>query len=104
MPRPNWREVNATCFVYTVGGVDFKIEYKTKEVSSGIFENRWLFYGSIDHHSWYEHILPCVTSFYEEAQIEAEKIVVEAVTKNMKYYLDLGNKFANMLSEAIMGG
>lgn len=103
MPRPNWIKVSDFCYLYTVGGVDFKIEYKTKEVTSGTFENHWLFTGSIDHHSWYEHILTN-SSYYEEAQIEAEKVIIEAVSKEMKYHLELGNKFANMLSEAIMGG
>ncbi len=100
MGKKKWTKVSDTCYLYTLGGIDFKIEYKTKEVRAGLFENRWLFTGSIDHHSWYEHILPC-SSYYEEAQKEAEKIVVEAISKEMKYHLDLGNKFAQMLSEAI---
>ncbi len=100
MSRPNWTKVSDTCYLYTVGGIDFKIQYKEKEIKAGIFENHWLFTGSIDHRSWYEHILTCI-SYYEEAQIEAEKIVIEAVAEEMKYHLDLGNKFANMLSEAI---
>lgn len=104
MPRPNWTKVSDSCYLYTVGGIDFKIEYKAKEIKADTFENRWLFTGSIDHHSWYEHILPCVSSYYEEAQIEAENVVVEAISKEMKYHLDLGNKFAQMLSEAILNG
>lgn len=102
MPRPNWTKISDTCYLYTVGGRDFKIEYKAAEIMSGVFENRWLFTGSLVHQSWYEHILTN-SSYYEEAQIEAEKIVIDAVSEKMKYHLDLGNKFANMLSEAIMG-
>ena len=98
--RKNWTKVSDTCYLYTVGGIDFKIEYKTKEVTSGVFENRWLFTGSRDHHSWHEHILTN-SSYYEEAQIEAEKAIVEAVSKEMKYHLDLGNKLASLLAEAV---
>jgi hypothetical protein len=85
-----------------LGNCDFKLEHKPKEVRAGHFEERWLLSGSIGHTSWHEHILEGVSFYLEPAQIAVEKIILEEVSRQMKHHLEIGNKFANMLSEAIM--
>lgn len=103
MPKTGWERIGTDCYLYTIGGYNFKLEYKPKEVRSGHFENHWLFSGSIEHTSWYEHILEGVSLHTELAQKKAERIIIDEVSRQMKYHLDLGNKFANTLSEIIRG-
>ena len=104
MPKIGWERIGTDCYLYTIGDYNFKIEYKTKEVRAGRFENHWLLTGSINHTAWHEHILEGVPLHIETAQKTAKKIIVEEISRQMKYHLDLGNKLANMLSEAINGG
>ena len=99
--RKNWIMVAPNCYLYTLGNRDFKIEYKPKEVRSGHFEDHWLLSGSIDHTSWYEHVLKDVSFHLELAQIAAEKIILEEVSRQMKHHLKLGNELASLLAEAV---
>jgi hypothetical protein len=101
--KKNWRKTGDNTYQFDISEkISFRLEYKPKEISAGTFVNKWLMSGSLDNTTWHEHIIDHI--HLETAQKKVEDIVLAKLMERMKYHLDIGNEYANMLSKVIVGG
>lgn len=100
MKRKNWKKIKDEVYEYELAeDISFRLEFAPKEIRVGEWENRWLLSGHIDNTTWSHE--PMESALIEEAMQEAEKEILNVISRQMKYHLNLGNKLAELLAVAI---